>query len=599
MPRSSPRRIFRGPSSVLPRPSLSVPQLLSRLARRARRASLLPVLLLATGAATAGAQAPTPSGPGGPPADLVVTNARIYTVDGSRPLAAAMAIRGGRVQFVGDARGALALKGNATRVLDLGGRAVIPGMVDAHGHLSGLGLGLRNVDLVGTTSYDSVIARVAARARTTPKGTWIVGRGWDQNDWGDTRFPTHEALSRAIPDHPVLLERVDGHASLVNAAGMRAASITRETKDPTGGRLERGADGEPTGVFVDNAQGLVDRVIPAATREERREALRAATRELHRYGLVGVHSAGESRSTIELMEEMAQKGELDLRANVMISDDSAALAHYFARGPRRALHDGRIWVSSVKLYADGALGSRGAALLEPYTDDPNNKGLLVSAPAHIQDVAVRALRAGFQVNTHAIGDRGNRLVLDAYEAALRQVPVADHRFRVEHAQILHHEDVPRFAALGVIPSMQASHQTSDMYWAGNRLGTGRLLGAYAWRALIDAGSIVPNGSDFPVELVNPLISFHASVSRQDARNWPIGGWYPEQRMTRDEALKSMTLWPAFAAFQEQELGSLAPGKRADFVVLDRDIMRVPAEEILGTRVLATYFGGKAVYEATP
>ncbi|MDF1504205.1 amidohydrolase [Roseisolibacter sp. H3M3-2] len=561
----------------------------------------LPLLALAAVASSlalpAGAQSPAPAPTTPPPADLVVTNARIYTVDDARPLAAAMAVRGGRVQFVGDSRGALALRGPRTRVVDLGGRTVIPGMVDAHGHLSGLGLGLRNVDLVGTTSYDDVIARVVARARTAPKGSWVVGRGWDQNDWGDTRFPTHEALSRALPDHPVYLERVDGHAALVNAAGMRAAAITRDTKDPEGGRLERTPSGDPTGVFVDRAQGLVERAIPNATRDELREALRAATRELHRYGLVGVHSAGEGRATIELMEEMAQRGELDLRANIMIGDDSAALRHYFARGPRRALHDGRLWVSSVKLYADGALGSRGAALLEPYADDPNNSGLLLSAPAHIQDVATRALRAGFQVNTHAIGDRGNRVVLDAYEAAFKAVPVADHRFRVEHAQILHHEDVPRFAALGVIPSMQASHQTSDMYWAGNRLGQGRLLGAYAWRALIDAGSIVPNGSDFPVELVNPLISFHASVARQDAKNWPSGGWYPEQRMTREEALKSMTLWPAYSGFQEGELGSLSTGKRADFVVLDRDIMRVPAEEILATRVLATWFGGRAVYEA--
>jgi predicted amidohydrolase YtcJ len=559
---------------------------------------LLPLLALAAAARLAGAQAPA-AAPAQPPADLVVTNARIYTVDDGRPLAQAMAVRGGRVQFVGDPRGALALRGPQTRVVDLGGRTVIPGMVDAHGHLSGLGLGLRNVDLVGTASYDEVIARVAERARATPRGTWIVGRGWDQNDWGDTRFPSHEALSRAVPDHPVYLERVDGHAALVNAAGMRAAGVTRDTRDPEGGRLERTPAGEPTGVFVDNAQGLVERSIPAPTREERRQALRAAARELHRYGLVGVHTAGEGRATIELMEEMAQRGELDLRAYVMISDDSAAIAHYFARGPKSGLHDGRVWVRSVKLYADGALGSRGAALLEPYADDPNNRGLLVSAPAHIEEVARRALRAGFQVNTHAIGDRGNRLVLDAYQKALAAAPVADHRFRVEHAQILHHEDVPRFAELGVIPSMQASHQTSDMYWAGNRLGQGRLLGAYAWRALLDAGSIVPNGSDFPVELVNPLISFHAAVSRQDARNWPTGGWFPEQRMTRDEALRSMTLWPAVAGFQEQELGSLAAGRRADFVVLDRDIMRVPAEQILGTRVLATWFGGRPVYEATP
>jgi predicted amidohydrolase YtcJ len=255
-----------------------------------------------------------------------------------------------------------------------------------------------------------------------------------------------------------------------------------------------------------------------------------------------------------------------------------------------------LWVRAIKLYQDGALGSRGAALLEPYSDAPATNGLLVSQPAHIQEVATRALRAGFQVNTHAIGDRGNRLVLDSYEAALKAVPAADHRFRVEHAQIIHYDDIPRFAALGVIPSMQASHQTSDMYWAGIRLGETRLRGAYAWRSLLDAGIIIPNGSDFPVEQVNPLISFKASVSRQDARNWPAGGWFPEQRMTRDEALRSMSLWPAYAAFQENELGSLALGKRADFVVLDQDIMRVADSQLLDTRVLSTWVGGKKVHE---
>ena len=293
----------------------------------------------------------------------------------------------------------------------------------------------------------------------------------------------------------------------------------------------------------------------------------------------------------------AGRAERERRPYALGGDDAAALAYYFARGPRSGLAGGRLWVRAVKLYADGALGSRGAALLEPYSDDPKNTGLLVSAPAHIRDVAVRALRAGFQVNTHAIGDRGNRLVLDAYEAALKEVPTADHRFRVEHAQVLHHDDVPRFAQLGVIPSMQASHQTSDMYWAGTRLGETRLLGAYAWWSLLDAGSIVPNGSDFPVERVDPLISFHAAVTRQDAAGWPAGGWHPEQRMTRDEALRAMTLWPAMAAFQEKELGSLTAGKYADFVVLDRDVMRAAPEEILGTRVLATYVGGKLVYQA--
>jgi hypothetical protein len=281
----------------------------------------------------------------------------------------------------------------------------------------------------------------------------------------------------------------------------------------------------------------------------------------------------------------------------MVSDDAAALDAWFARGPQSGLYGGVLWVRSVKLYIDGAMGSRGAKLLEPYSDDPKNTGLFLSPPEHVREVASRALKAGFQVNTHAIGDGGNRAVLDAYEAALAATPAADHRFRIEHAQILHHADIPRFAALGVIPSMQASHQTSDMYWIGSRLGPGRLLGAYPWRSLLNTGVVIPNGSDFPVEQVNPLISFHAAVSRQDADNWPPGGWYPEERMTREEALRSVTLWPAYAGFQEKELGSLTPGKYADFVVLDQDIMRVPNEMILRTHVVSTWVGGRPVYEA--
>ena len=530
-----------------------------------------------------------------PPADLVVTNARIYPVDDARPVVQALAVRDGKILFTGSAREAMALRGPNTRVVDAGGHTVIPGMVDAHAHLLGLGEALSSVDLVGTRSYEEVVARVANAAKGLPAGKWIIGRGWDQNDWGDTRFPTHEALSRALPNNPVYLTRVDGHAGLANAAAMRAAGITAATADPSGGRIERAA-GQPTGVFVDNAQGLLERAIPEPSREDSRKALRAAIAEAHRYGLVGVHDAGESRRTIDIMEEMAKAGELPFRLYVMISDDSAAIVHYLSIGPRSGLYDNHLWVRSIKLYADGALGSRGAALLEPYSDDPTNRGLLVSAPAHIERIAELALQAGFQVATHAIGDRGNRVVLDAYAAALAAHPTADHRFRVEHAQILNHDDIPRFAELGVIPSMQAVHQTSDMYWAGSRLGLGRLAGAYAWRSLLETGVVVPNGSDVPVESVNPLFSFHSAVSRQDADNWPVGGWMPEQRMTREEALRSMTIWPAYAAFQERIMGSLTPGKLADFVILDRDIMTVPERDILGTAVLSTYIGGKSVYE---
>ncbi|MEP6691833.1 MAG: amidohydrolase [Gemmatimonadaceae bacterium] len=550
--------------------------------------SLLPLaLVLLPAAALAQARAD---------ADLIVTAARIYTVDPTRPMVEAIASRGSAIVFAGSRAQVMALKGAATRVVDYPGATIIPGMTDAHGHLSGLGQALRTVDLVGTKSYDEVIARVVERAKTAKPGEWITGRGWDQNHWADTRFPTHGALSRATPGNPVYLTRVDGHAALANAKAMQAASVGASTADPSGGRLIRGTGAEPTGVFVDNAQHLVDRVIPPPSRDDRRAAVLAAIAECNRWGLTALHDAGESRGTIDLFEELAKAGNYNLRNYVMVSDDSAALSYYFARGIEQSLYDGRLWIRSVKLYMDGALGSRGAALLEPYADDPGNSGLLVSTPQHIRDVAVRALRAGFQVNTHAIGDRGNRLVLDAYESALKEVPTAEHRFRIEHAQIIHHDDIPRFAKLGVIPSMQASHQTSDMYWAVNRLGPSRLLGAYAWRSLLETGVVIPNGSDFPVESVNPLISFHAAVSRRDADNWPAGGWFPEQAMTREEALKAMTIWPAYAAFAEQQMGSLTPGKVMDFVVLDHDIMKMPAEYILGTTVVATWLGGKAVYE---
>jgi len=531
-----------------------------------------------------------------PPADLIVTNARIYTVDDAHPFVSALAVRQGKVQFVGSVREALQLRGPSTRVLDAAGRTVVPGIVDAHAHLFGLGEFLRDLDLTDTRAFDQIVSRVAARAKDAPAGRWIIGRGWDQNKWGDTRFPTHEALSRVSPNNPVVLTRIDGHAMLVNTAAMRAAGVSQATKDPAGGRIERGNNGEPTGVFVDNAMQLIDRVIPPMSHDDMRAATLAAIAESNRWGLVGVHDAGEPREVLDVFEELAKAGTFNLRVYAMVSDDSAAIQHYFQLGPRSALYDGRLWIRSIKLYADGALGSRGAALLDPYSDDPKNSGLLKTTPEHLRDVSTRALQRGFQVATHAIGDRGNRVALDAYEAALKAVPTVDHRFRVEHVQVLDHADVPRFAQLGVIPSMQAVHQTSDMYWAPTRLGYARTFGAYAWRSLLNTGVIIPNGSDYPVERVNPLFSFHAAVSRQDDNSWPPGGWFPEQKMTREEALKSMTIWPAQAAFQEQTMGSLTPGKYADFVILDRDIMTVPESEILGANVVATYIGGRVVFE---
>jgi len=531
-------------------------------------------------------------------ADLIVVNAHVYTVDDAHPRASAFAVRNGRIVFVGSDKEARYLAGARTKVVDAHGRTVIPGMVDAHAHLLGLGVSLKNVQLAGSKSYDEVIAKVVERAKSARPGEWIQGRGWDQNLWPDKKFPTQEALSRAVPDHPVVLTRIDGHAVLANAMAIKAAGVTAATRDPEGGRIERAPDNSPAGVFVDNAMSLIRRAVPDETRAQVRDEILAAIAETNKWGLIGIHDAGASRETIDIYEELAREGRYNLRNYVLISgSDSASVRHYLTVGPRSDLYNGRLWVRSFKLYADGALGSRGAALLAPYSDDHANSGLLVTPPAEIQRIATQALRRGFQVGTHAIGDRGNRVTLDAYEAALKAVPVADHRFRVEHAQVVSLEDIPRFAKLGVIPSMQASHQTSDMRWAETRVGPERIKGAYAWRSLLNTGVVIPNGSDFPVEEVNPLISFHSAVSRQDASNWPPGGWYPEQMMTRDEALRAMTIWPAYAGFQEKTMGSITPGKYADFVILDRDIMTVPVTEILLTKVISTWLGGKEVYSA--
>ncbi len=531
-----------------------------------------------------------------PRADLIVTAGHIYTVDPVRPLVRALAVRDGRVLFAGSIREAMTFKGPQTRVVDVGDGTVIPGIVDAHLHLLGLGTALRIVDLTGTRSYDEVVARVAARAREVRPGDWIRGRGWNQNDWPVTRFPTHDALSRAVPGNPVALTRVDGHALLVNARALALAGITAATADPPGGRILRNADGSPTGVLVDNAQELIDRVVPAPSHQEVRAEVLAAIDDVHRWGLTGIHDPGVSDSTIAVYEELAREGRFALRDYVMVWGDSTDLTPFLGRGPQNALYGGRLWLRSIKLISDGALGSRGAALLEPYSDDPGNTGLIVTDSSTILHVAVEALRHGFQLAVHAIGDHANRMVLDAYQKALDSVPTADHRFRIEHAQIINRQDIPRFAQLGVIPSMQTSHQTSDMYWAMNRLGWTRIQGAYVWRSLLETGVVIPNGTDAPVEQVNPIISFHSAVTRQDADGWPAGGWFPAQRMTREEALESLTLWPAHAAFMDSVAGSLSPGKYADFDVLDQDLMTVDADDILKTHVVMTVLGGQIVYQ---
>lgn len=530
-------------------------------------------------------------------ADLVVTAATIHTMDPQMPTAQAFAVHDGRFVYVGSRDGVRAYRGARTKVLDLGDATVLPGLFDAHLHFMHVGLALHEVDLMHAATYEEVVRRTTAFAATSPDA-WILGDGWDQNLWPDRAFPTHGALSAAIPERPVVLNRVDGHAVLANAKAMELAGVGAATADPSGGRILRDDHGAPTGVFVDNAMALIRRAIPPPSHDQLVRASVAALAECHRWGLTAIGDPGVDQAQLDAYTELAGAGRYTLRNHVMLAgSDEALTARYFARGPRPLAYDGRLAIRSVKLYADGALGSRGAALLAPYDDDPGNTGLLVTPPAKIQDVATRALRAGFQVCTHAIGDRANRIVLDAYEAALRAVPASDHRFRVEHAQVLSPDDIPRFARLGITPSMQTTHQISDMGWAGARLGARRVLDAYAWRSLLETGVTIANGTDAPVEVVDSRRTFHAAISRENEANQPPGGWYPGQRMTRAEALASMTTWAARANFMEHVAGSIAAGKYADFAVLDRDWMRAEPDAIMATRFLATYSSGREVYAA--
>ncbi|HEX3466966.1 MAG TPA: amidohydrolase [Candidatus Elarobacter sp.] len=530
-------------------------------------------------------------------ADLIVTAATVHTMDSGAPSAQAFAVRNGRFVYVGSRGGARAFRGPRTKMLDLGDVTVLPGLIDAHLHFTHVGLALHEVDLMHVASYDDVVRRTAAFAAASPDA-WIIGDGWDQNLWPDKAFPTHGALSAALPDRPVVLNRVDGHAVLANAKAKALAGVTAATTDPSGGRIVRDEHGVPTGVFVDNATALIRRAIPPPSHAQLVRASTAALAECHRWGLTAIGDPGVDAAQIAAYEDVVAHGRYTLHNHLMLAgSDDALTSAYLARGPQPLRADGTLAIRSVKLYADGALGSRGAALLAPYDDDPGNTGLLLTPQATIQDVATRALRAGFQVCTHAIGDRANRNVLDAYEAALRAVPASGHRFRVEHAQVLAADDIPRFARLGIIPSMQTTNQISDMGWAQARLGPQRVLGAYAWRSLLDAGVLIANGTDAPVEVVDTRRTFHAAIARENEANQPPGGWYPNQRMTRAEALASMTAWAARASFMEHVAGSIAVGKFADFAVLDRDWMRVEPDAIMATRMLATYAAGREVYAA--
>lgn len=532
--------------------------------------------------------------PAAAPADLVVVHARVYTVDETRPEAQAVAIRGDRIVVVGTDAEALALRGPATQVIDAGGRAVIPGLHDAHGHVLGLGQSLQEVDLRGTTSAQAVIDAVRVRAQQVPTGQWLRGRGWDQNDWADTAWPTAAQLDAATPDHPVYLSRVDGHAAWVNTAAVRAAGLTATVADPAGGRVIRGAGGAPAGVLVDTAMNLVARHIPPADVAARRAQLRLADDVAASLGLTTVHDAGVAWDDVAVYRAAADDGTLKTRLYVMLRPPRTGET---LPPPVLDYASHLLTVRAVKLVADGALGSRGAALHEPYSDDPGTRGLLVTAPADLHTQALAAVRAGYQPCVHAIGDRANTAVLDLFEQLQREVPGSRAlRMRDEHAQILRAGDIPRFAALDVIASVQTTHATSDMPWVEKRIGAARTRdGAYMWQALRRSGAHLANGSDFPVEEPNPMFGFYAAITRQDAQGQPPGGWMPDQRLTRAEALHSVSAGAAYAAHLEQELGMLRPGMLADLLVLSDDIMQVVPARVRDARPLVTIRGGRVTF----
>jgi predicted amidohydrolase YtcJ len=534
------------------------------------------------------------------PETTVLLAARIDTMDVAQPRVQAMAFdAGGSILALGD-RTALLARYPGARRIDAGEATVIPGMIDAHGHVSGLGMTHLTADLVGTRSKAEILQKLRDFATTLPSGAWLIGQGWDQNDWAQHAFPTAADLDAAFPDRPVWLSRIDGHAGWANTAAMR--EVKRDLSgdwQPDGGRIVRDAQGKATGVLVDGAMSLVDGVVPVPDDPTVERALRLAMQDAVAHGLTGVHDAGIPLSQLRIYQRLADRGDMPMRVTAFADGDSDALSWLCANGTyQHPSH--RLRMRTVKLYIDGALGSRGAALLQDYSDDAANTGLLMMQPTQLQAVVAKARRCGVQIATHAIGDRGNRLVLDAYATALgADAATLDHRWRIEHAQVLALGDIPRLAQLHVIASMQPTHATSDMPWAEERIGPQRIVGAYAWRQMRDSGARLALGSDFPVESVDPRLGLHAAVTRADAEGKPPGGWHPEEKLTAYEALRGFTLDAAYAGFAENEVGSLAVGKRADFVLLAQDPLTVDPAVLRELTVLATYVDGKPVFERAP
>ncbi|MCW5573258.1 MAG: amidohydrolase [Steroidobacteraceae bacterium] len=525
-------------------------------------------------------------------------NANLHTGAAAPPHADAIVVEGERIAFIGPAAEARRRAGDTARPIDLRGATVVPGFTDAHAHLSGIGFRELQFDLEGTASLAELQQRLATRAAATP-AAWITGRGWIESRWQPAEFPTRAALDAIVADRPVLLERADGHAAVANSRALALAGIDATTPDPPGGQILRDARGEPTGMLIDGAVALVGRLVPPPDEAELLRALELGAARSTRLGWTQLQIAGNSRAEVELLCRLRREGRLELRIYDAIGgpggDADALLAGDIAREPC----DG-VTVGGIKLYMDGALGSRGAALLAPYGDAPDSRGLLLGDAQQLLPLLVTALRHGVQIETHAIGDRGNRIALDLYERAFAAVPPAERkhaapRWRIEHAQVLDAADLPRFARLGVIASMQPSHAISDLYFAPARLGPRRLAGAYAWRSLLDSGAVVAAGTDAPVERGDPIQEFYAATVRRSPDGFAGDDWHREQRVSRTEALAMLTRAPAYAAFQEHERGTLEVGKLADFTVLSQDLLAVPDDEILATRVRMTVIGGGIVF----
>lgn len=541
-----------------------------------------------------------------PPADLVLKNANIYTVDEHNPHVQAVAVRGERIVFAGSDAGVNKYTGPNTRVLDLKGATVVPGLTDSHYHFMGVGARELSFNLEGTKSPGDLLAKVKDRVASAKTGEWIVGRGWIETFWSPPAFPTRSDLDQVSPNNPMILGRADGHASVVNSAALKLAGIDRNTPNPFGGAISKDKNGEPNGMLLDHAQALVlDRVPAQAAPDPERAALAADQRSLM-LGWCEIQDPGGTWDDVAVYRKLYPQGKLKIRIYKAVWGPGPQADRLLREGAQIGAFDHHLTIRSIKVVSDGALGSRGAALLAPYADAADTSGFLTVEADPLRSMLIEALKRGIQVETHAIGDRANRFVLDEYERAFKAVPaperkISDPRWRDEHTQIVNPSDLPRFAKLGVIPSMQPSHAIGDLFFASRRLGLERLQGAYAWQSLIQSGAVIAGGSDAPVERGEPMIEFYAAVARKPlpsrASVASLEGWHPEEAMTREQALKSLTIWPAYAAFEEDLKGSITPGKLADFTVLSADIMKESEPEILNTKNLMTIIGGQIVYEA--